>query len=57
MNVYNCYLIYGNNIYYYTRRHPFNPNTVTFLYFNKDKYEKTQIYTLRRKNTVYGKFR
>ncbi len=57
MNVYNCYLIYGNNIYYYTRRNPFNPNTVTFLYFNKDKYEKTQIYTLRRNNTVYGKFR
>lgn len=56
MNIYNCYLIYGNNVYCYTKKHPYNSNTITFLYLNKDIYERTQIYTLRRNNTVYGKF-
>lgn len=57
MNIYNCYLVHGNNIHYYTKRHPFNSNTITFLYFNKDIYAKAQIYILRRNRTVYGKFR
>lgn len=57
MNIYDCYLTYGNCIYGGTKRRPFHSNTTTFLYFNKDIYERTQIYTLRRNNTVYGKFR
>lgn len=56
MNIYDCYLIYGNFIYSSTKRQFFHPNTITFLYFNKDLYERTQIYTLRRNKTVYDKF-
>ena len=56
MNIYDCYLIYGNFIYNSTKRQSFHPNTITFLYFNKDLYERTQIYTLRRNKTVYDIF-